>query len=267
MARKSFDYQWGALPEGDFLLSDDGFGGRVPEILSRYELRVAPAWFEGRRVLDAGCGGGRWIKGFLELGCEVTALDASANALGSVRERYGERVRTVTGDVLKADEIFAGEQFDLVFSWGVLHHTEDTARGVSSLAKLVAPDGLLYLYLYGADSVSTSSRAGLGAQRAVMSLLPLRARRRVIEWRYGKDRAHEVFDLISTPLNDRFTLAQGREMLAAAGFTRVVQTMPHTELFLRADRGSSSAEAFQLPEPERPYWFEREPAQPSSAPA
>ena len=168
--------------------------------------------------------------------------------------------------MLRADEILAGEEFDLVFSWGVLHHTESTERGVEVLSKLVKADGLMYLYLYGSEGVGAGDVAATGLQRFAMNLLPMRARRKVIEWRYGPERAHAVFDLISTPLNDRFTFAEVEAMLAANGFTRALQTMPHREVFALADRGSSSADPSGLPQPERPYWFEREGEPVSAAP-
>ena len=141
LARRSFDYQWGSLPTGAWLSDDPRFGAQVERIISEEELAIEPEWFRGRRVLDAGCGNGRWTEGFVRLGCEVTAIDASANALAQVRGRFGDGVRTLQGDVLEADRLLAGERFDLVWSWGVLHHTADTGRGIRALERLVADDG------------------------------------------------------------------------------------------------------------------------------
>ena len=258
LARRSFDYQWRAMPEGAWLASDPRFGAQVDRIVSEEELQVGRDWFEGRRVLDAGCGNGRWIEGFLRLGCDVTAMDASDGALAQVRARYGDRVRTRQGDVLQADRVFAGERFDLVWSWGVLHHTADTAQGMRALAPLVADDGLLYVYLYGRDSMpSRGASWKINAERFVLNLLPLGVRRRIIERVAGKERAHEVFDGLSTPLNRRTTVAEATAQLHAAGFPRVVQTIRHSEVFLRADRGASSADPYLLPQAQPPYWFEQ----------
>ena len=258
LARRSFDYQWATLPEGPFLLSDPGFAGDVDRILSEEELCIGREWFPGRRVLDAGCGNGRWIEGFVRLGCDVTALDVSRHALEQVRGRYGDAVRTVQGDVLAADRLLAGKRFDLVFSWGVLHHTEDTGRGVTALSRLVLPDGLLYLFLYGRECWGRVAAARLAAQRFAANLLPLPARRALIERLYG-EQAHGFFDALSTPLNDRFSYEEARAMLSSAGFSRIENTMPQFPLRLRADRGRSSADEHFLPPPEPPFWFERKP--------
>src|SRR5271157_3510991 len=219
------------MPEGSGLLSDARFADRVDAILARSELCVAPEWFAGRRVLDAGCGNGRWLEGFLRLGCDVTAMDVSQAGLEQVRRRYGDRVRTVRSDVLEADRVLAGENFDLVFSWGVLHHTRDVAGGMAALGRLVSGDGLLYLYLYGRQSLARGEAARLGVARAMFSALPLSLRRSVMQRLWGPDKAHAQFDLLSTPLNQRLTLEEAEHDLAAVGFVHVVQTMPHTELF------------------------------------
>ena len=70
----SFDYQWRALAEGDAMLSDPWFVDNVDRIASEELLAVRRSWFDGRRVLDAGCGGGRWTVGLLRLGARVTAV-------------------------------------------------------------------------------------------------------------------------------------------------------------------------------------------------
>jgi SAM-dependent methyltransferase len=257
LAQRSFDYQWGSLPTGAWLSDDPRFGAQVERLTSQEELAIDPAWFHGRRVLDAGCGNGRWSEGFVRLGCDVTAMDASINALEQVRGRFGDAVRVVRGDVLEADRLLAGERFDLVWSWGVLHHTADTGRGIRALERLVAHDGLLYLYLYGRDTLPTRGASWkLNGARACLNLVPLRARRAILERVYGKRGAHEAFDLLSTPLNRRTTVGEATTLLHAAGLRRVVRTIDHTEVFLRADRGISSADPFLRPLAAAPYWFQ-----------
>jgi SAM-dependent methyltransferase len=256
LASKSFDYQWRSMPEGAGLLSDQRFGSQVDTILSESELQIGRDWFRGRRVLDAGSGNGRWIEGFLRLGSDVTAMDVSDAALAHVRAAYGDKITSRQGSVLEADQIFAGERFDLVFSWGVLHHTASVGGGMKALAKLVKDDGLLYVYLYGKESVTRRQEFQISVARIGFNLMPLRARRAVMERIWGKDQAHAKFDLLSTPLNQRLTLSEATDLLHQAGMSRVTQTLKDTELFLRADRGESSADPYYLPSPSRPFWFE-----------
>lgn len=254
LARRSFDYQWRHLSSGVGLLDDPKFGGRVEEIVADQELRLDRSWFPGRRVLDAGCGNGRWDEGFLRLGCEVTALEVSAHGLEHVRAVYGDRVRTVQGDVLRAASVLPGETFDVVWSWGVLHHTRDTEAGIKELAKLVRPDGVLYLYLYGKDSLSAQNTRKLALRRFILGLIPMRLRRALLIRKFGEKHGNAAFDQYSTALNDRFTFPEAEKMLRDAGFTSILRTLDHTEIFVRASKVDLSA--VTVPRPDRPYWFE-----------
>ncbi|HLA76356.1 MAG TPA: class I SAM-dependent methyltransferase, partial [Vicinamibacteria bacterium] len=85
--RRSFDYQWAGIPAGDAMLSDPWFIEHADRILAAELLALDPAWFPGRLVLDAGCGGGRWTLGLLRLGCRVLAVDSSPHALQSTRDQ------------------------------------------------------------------------------------------------------------------------------------------------------------------------------------
>jgi 2-polyprenyl-3-methyl-5-hydroxy-6-metoxy-1,4-benzoquinol methylase len=154
----SFDYQWGQLAKGDAMLSDPWFLDRVDAIVADELLGVDRAWLSGRTVLDAGCGGGRWTLGLLRLGARVLAVDASANAVAGTRaemerlapEAVGAgRLETAQVDLLALPEWLAARRFDLVFSFGVLHHTGDTLRAIGQLTRMVAEGGMLFVYLYG----------------------------------------------------------------------------------------------------------------------
>ena len=63
--------------EGGVLLSDPWFRENVTRILTEEELQIRPEWFAGKRVLDAGCGRGRWSYGFASLGTDVTSVDVN----------------------------------------------------------------------------------------------------------------------------------------------------------------------------------------------
>jgi SAM-dependent methyltransferase len=261
----SFDYQWRELPEGEALVSDDWFVQNAQRIISEELLCLRSDWFHGRRVLDAGCGLGRWTVGLLRLGCEVLATDFSDHALERTHENVDSlctrdeaaRLTLEAADVLELPPQLARQRFGLVFSFGVLHHTGDTRRALANVAALAEPDGALFLYLYGKRSLSTRDRVSLALQRFVLAPLPFTVKRRAIGLlRPGVD-LHQVFDLLSPTINTRHTLEEVRHWLHAAGFPDVVQTINHSELFVRALRTPEQFEPFLLPLPRRPYWFER----------
>jgi SAM-dependent methyltransferase len=261
----SFDYQWKELPEGEALVSDEWFLENAPRIISEELLCLRRDWFDGKRVLDAGCGLGRWTIGLLRLGCEVLATDFSEHALERTRENVDSlctpeeagRLAVEPADLLDLPPRLARERFDLVFSFGVLHHTGDTQRALANVTELTDPDGALFVYLYGKRSLSNRDRASLALQRLVLAPLPFALKRRAIQFlRPGVD-VHQVFDLLSPTINTRHTFEEVRQWLERAGFPDTVQTIDHTELFVRALRKPEQFAPYLLPFPGRPYWFER----------
>jgi SAM-dependent methyltransferase len=261
----SFDYQWRELPEGEALASDEWFVENVAPIISEQLLCLRADWFQGKRVLDAGCGIGRWAVGLLQLGCEVVATDFSEHAVERTRENVAAfctpdeaaRLETMQADILDLPADLASDRFDLAFSFGVLHHTGDTRRALAAIADLVVPDGALFVYLYGKRSLSNRDRASLAVQRFILAPLPFALKRRAISLlRPGVDE-HQVFDLLSPTINARHTFGEVGNWLVEAGFPEVVQTIDHSELFVRALRTPEPFAPFLLPFPGRPYWFER----------
>ena len=169
-------------------------------------------WFRGKTVLDAGCGIGRWTLGLLRLGCRVLSVDASAHALQAVESGMRElapeavaegRLATRQVDLLDLPEDLRARRFDLVYSFGVLHHTGDTHRALAGLAPLVKDDGLLFLYLYGARSVDLTKRVVLAALRYGLAPLPFSWKARALALlRHGRD-THQSFDTFSPLINGR----------------------------------------------------------------
>lgn len=115
--------------------------------------RLAGGDLRGKRVLDIGCGSGLHALAALRLGArEVVAVDIDADSVATTRQLLeahasGESWSTCQMSVfdLIADST---APFDVVYSWGVLHHTGDMYRALRTAAALVAPDGQLIFALY-----------------------------------------------------------------------------------------------------------------------
>jgi len=101
----------------------------------------------GKRILDAGCGGGRYCKVSAEAGASVFGADhSSAVEKASSLCSHLENVRLVQGDLKHLP--FPEESFDLAFSIGVMHHDSDTKAVFDSVAKMVRPGGKMVVWLY-----------------------------------------------------------------------------------------------------------------------
>jgi len=105
-------------------------------------------WLNGKWILDAGCGAGR----FLDIvsrteGCEVVGVDIS-NAVDAARETLTRRpnVHLIQASILQLP--FRPGAFDGVYCIGVIQHTPDPASAIESVAGMVRPGGRLALTMY-----------------------------------------------------------------------------------------------------------------------
>lgn len=261
----SFDYQWRELSDGGALLTETWFLEHVESILTDELLGLRRDWFPGKTVLDAGAGNGRWTVGLLKLGCRVLAVDFSAHALERVRDNAARlctddeaaRLETAVVDLLAPPTDLLQRRFDLVYSFGVLHHTGDTHAALRNVAPLAAPDGGIFLYLYGRESVTGRARAVLAAERTVLAPLPFGLKRKVIRVISPRSDIHQAFDAVSPTINDRHTLAEVDAWLHELDFPDVEQTIPGTEIFVRGLRSNAPFQPYLLDRPQPPYWFER----------
>lgn len=245
----SFDYQWSRLPSGDFMPGDAWFDANATRVLAHELCAIAPEWFRGRRVLDAGCGQGRWTRALLDLGATVTAVDFSEAGLARTRENCRQHPALVTRrvDLLNIPPDLARERFDLVFSFGVLHHTGNTWRALDNVASLATPTGAVFLYLYGAESWDPAERTTVETTRRELAALTFDAKVEVLRRRYPSQDPHQMFDLLSPIVNDRVGFEEVRSRLRPLGFENVTRTIASSEIYLRATRDAFPREALLDP--------------------
>jgi 2-polyprenyl-6-hydroxyphenyl methylase/3-demethylubiquinone-9 3-methyltransferase len=117
----------------------------------------------GKRFLDVGCGSGLFSLAAQRLGAEVHAFDYDPQSVACSQElqrRFGEATPTWTieqGSALDADYLARLAPADVVYSWGVLHHTGDMWRAIDLVAQSVRPGGTFFLAIYN-DQGQISAR-------------------------------------------------------------------------------------------------------------
>ena len=87
--------------------------------------------WRGKKVLEIGCGIGTDTVNFARAGAKITAVDLSDVSLGIVRQRaesLGLSVKLYNADAEKLSEKVPVEDYDLIYSFGVIHHTPHPDR-------------------------------------------------------------------------------------------------------------------------------------------
>ncbi len=110
--------------------------------------------WKGKKVLEVGCGAGTDLLSFARGGALVTGLDLSPHSANLTCNRL--RLYNCDGDIINSDAEnlpFKDNSFDLVYSWGVLHHTPDTQKSISEIYRVVKPGGSICIMLYNRHSL------------------------------------------------------------------------------------------------------------------
>ncbi len=126
---------------------------------------------EGKLVLDAGCGMGRYLRIAAGEPCgHVIGMDLS-RAVEAARELTADLtgVSVVRGDLLRLP--FSAESFDVIYSLGVLDHTPDPRSAFLGLARLVKPGGRIVVWVYQRERSLVEWI--MNGQRAISTRLPL----------------------------------------------------------------------------------------------
>jgi ubiquinone/menaquinone biosynthesis C-methylase UbiE len=197
---------WNAEPCGSrYLGAREDFEAHAR---ARYELEPYIrkfAGFEqaaGKRVLEIGVGMGADYLEWLKAGAVATGVDLSSASLDRARQRcemagYKPDLREADAEHLP----FPDHTFDIVYSYGVMHHSPDPAQCVREGRRVLKPGGALRIMIYHHPSLT-----GL--------MLWLR-----YGWMRGKPLRRAVYDHLESPGTNSYTRDEARRLLE--GFERI----------------------------------------------
>lgn len=154
--RFAFGENWRRFLE---VLTDE----RIRDAEQSLRTMLEAADLRGRTFLDIGSGSGLFSLAARRLGARVHSFDFDPKSVActqELRRRYfpdDPEWRIEQGSVLDPAFVRSRGQFDVVYSWGVLHHTGDMWKALEHAALPVAPGGRLFIAIYN-DQGATSRR-------------------------------------------------------------------------------------------------------------
>lgn len=140
----SFSFEWHIHGKTQL---DSYMGQPFSENQMRSRLDFDLSDLKGKLALDLGCGTGRFAEVAAKYGAEVICVDLSY-AVDSAYRNIGKlkNIHIIQADILKLP--LKPAVFDLVYSYGVLHHTPDAKVTFAKISKFVKPDGRVSIFVY-----------------------------------------------------------------------------------------------------------------------
>jgi 2-polyprenyl-3-methyl-5-hydroxy-6-metoxy-1,4-benzoquinol methylase len=152
---------------------------------------------DGLSFLDIGCGSGMHsLAAWQAHAKSIYSFDYDSNSVATTRLLHGmvsapQAWKIAQGSVLDAAFMDSLEPADVVYSWGVLHHTGDVWNAIRLACDRVAPEGLLYLALYSSDMhVTPPAEYWLDIKQRYVAASAVRRRMMELQylWRFALDR-------------------------------------------------------------------------------
>ena len=114
-------------------------------------LGLSEEEYTNKKILDCGCGTGEFTCWYAARGNEMTAIDLSRPSIEHAKDYaasydLAERIDFRRQSVLELD--LPPDSFDIVYSYGVLHHTPDPYRGYRNMVRVCKPDGVVIVSVY-----------------------------------------------------------------------------------------------------------------------
>ena len=116
--------------------------------------KLIPNNLKGKSVLEIGCGLGAHTEMLCKAGANLTSIDLAPQSIVTTKKRLD--LKNLRAEVFEADAEnlpFEDEEFDLIWSWGVIHHSPNTEKCAKEIQRVLKTGGELRIMLYHTNSM------------------------------------------------------------------------------------------------------------------
>lgn len=153
---------WNKNPCGSYLSKNEDRSTYFDEIKSkRYKLEwhisIAAKFneFVNKKVLEIGCGAGIDGAEFAKNSAIYYGIDLTDNAVNLAKEYFNLQNLNGYFIVTNAENLpFKDNEFDHIYSWGVIHHSPDTEKIVKEIYRVLKPGGTFCIMVYNRSSIN-----------------------------------------------------------------------------------------------------------------
>ena len=175
-----------------------------------------------KKVLEIGVGLGADHQRFAEAGADLYGIDLTERAVehtGRRLQAFGLNTKLSIGDAERLD--FQDESFDLIFSWGVLHHSPDTPKAIAEVYRVLKRGGRAKIMIYHKWSMIGLM---LWLRYALFAGSPLRS----LQYIYANH--------LESPGTKAYSVAEARQLFSDFSEVKIETVLTHGDL-LESDAG------------------------------
>jgi ubiquinone/menaquinone biosynthesis C-methylase UbiE len=154
---------WNAATCGTEFINQKKFSREYFQAIEEFRYTIEPeifsfaqfTRFHGKKMLEVGVGAGTDFLQWVRAGAQCHGIDLTEEAICHVQHRlnlYGLAAHEIrVGD---AEQLpYENNTFDLVYSWGVIHHSPDTPKCLQEIVRVTKPGGTIKIMIYNRNSL------------------------------------------------------------------------------------------------------------------
>lgn len=161
--KKEVEGYWNAGSCGTEVTQQTRYSKEYFEEIEDFRYRIEPeifsfaqfTRFHGKKLLEVGVGAGSDFLQWVRAGTHATGIDLTHEAIYNVQERL--KLYGLSAEELKVADAenlpFKANSFDVVYSWGVIHHSPNTPQCLAEIIRVTKPGGTIKVMVYNRRSL------------------------------------------------------------------------------------------------------------------